>query len=228
MAQLAALFAAISDPMVKCLMAITMFCALRSSEVFGLIWSAYQGDILCISSTAWRSRFYPDNAKNDASRAPVPIPDAVRPYIDQWHALSVDTSPDALVFSYVPTKGRNKGKATPFDSYQFMQKEIVPIAEKLGIPVEMVNMRCFRRTAGTDMQKFGTIKDAQGMLRHDSPETTGRIYMEVIPESVRKAVNDRTSAVLACTPSTTTASQEEHAQSLMPESTAPKAAPSAA
>jgi len=49
---------------------------------------------------------------------------------------------------------------------------------------------------GTDMQHHGTLKDTQGALRHASISTIGNVYVQVIDESVFKAVNSRTNAVL--------------------------------
>jgi hypothetical protein len=46
------------------------------------------------------------------------------------------------------------------------------------------------------MQKHGTLKDTQSMLRHASIQTTGDDYVQRIDESVRQAVNSRTPAVL--------------------------------
>ena len=53
-----------------------------------------------------------------------------------------------------------------------------------------------RRTLGTDMQKHGSLKDTQGILRHASIRTTGDIYVQLIDASVQQAVNSRTAAVL--------------------------------
>ena len=55
----------------------------------------------------------------------------------------------------------------------------------------------FRRTLGTDLQKHGTMKDAQAMLRHQDIKTTAEVYMDHIPESVRKAIDSRTDAIFA-------------------------------
>ena len=43
-----------------------------------------------------------------------------------------------------------------------------PIAKKLGIPDRLITFQVMRRTLGTDLQKHGTLKDAQGALRHAS------------------------------------------------------------
>jgi hypothetical protein len=45
------------------------------------------------------------------------------------------------------------------------------------------------------MQKHGTLKDTQGILRHASITTTGDVYVQTIEQIVLKAVNSRTAAV---------------------------------
>jgi hypothetical protein len=78
----------------------------------------------------------------------------------------------------------------------FFKWRIRPVARKVGIPDHLITFQVMRRTLGTDMQKHGTLKDAQGMLRHASIKTTGDVYMQAIEQSVLDAVNSRTAAVL--------------------------------
>src|SRR6266700_3857852 len=54
-----------------------------------------------------------------------------------------------------------------------------------------------RRTLGRDMQKHGSMKDAQRILRHASIKTTGNVYMQEIPASIIAVINSRTRAILA-------------------------------
>jgi integrase len=198
--QLAALIHAIQDPMDQCLIAIAAFCALRASEVFGLTWGSWEGDSLRVHSTAWHSNFYADNAKTKASRAPACVPDGIRKYIQRWHELSPDTSPDALMFSYMPSRGKNKGKVVPYDAYAYVASRVLPIARRLGIPDKLVSFRVLRRTAGTQLQAYGTIKDLQASLRHADAHTTLQIYVQPIEPSTRRAVNQRTEDVLGSRP----------------------------
>jgi integrase len=106
-----------------------------------------------------------------------------------------DTSPEALIF---PTfgRGKRKGQIVPHDSKNFLRARIRPIARWLGIPDRLVTFQVMRRTLGTDLQHHGTLKDAQGALRHASIATTGNVYMQSIDESVFRAVNSRANAVL--------------------------------
>src|SRR5205085_1404092 len=45
--------------------------------------------------------------------------------------------------------------------------------------------------------RYGTMKDAQQILRHASIRTTANVYMQQIPASVVAAINARTRAILA-------------------------------
>lgn len=93
-------------------------------------------------------------------------------------------------------RGKRKGEIVPHTSKNFLRARIRPIAGKLGIPDRLVTFQVMRRTLGTDLQHYGTLKDAQGALRHASITTTGNVYMQPIDESVFRAVNSRANAVL--------------------------------
>ena len=71
------------------------------------------------------------------------------------------------------------------------------IAQKLEIPDHLVTFQVMRRTLGTNLQHHGTLKDAQGALRHASIQTTGDVYVQTIEKSVLNAMNFRTVEILA-------------------------------
>lgn len=185
---------AITDPMDRCAFAIAVFCALRTSEVFGLTWGCCRGEYLAVEHTAFEGRLQANTVKTTDSRALVPIPDLVRPIIENWRSLCEDTNPDALLFA-TKGKGSRKGQQVPFESTNFMERRIYPIADKLKIPRRLVKFQVLRRTVCTDMQFHGTLKDAQTALRHQSVHTTANIYMQPVPKSVTSALNARTKAV---------------------------------
>src|ERR1700679_2161693 len=145
--------------------------------------------------TAYEGRFYKERLKTQASRAPIPASEQVRPVIEAWRRICKDSSPEALMF---PTFGRGErtGQAVPRDGKNFLRCRIRPISRKLGIPDRLVTFQVMRRTMGTDMQHHGTLKDTQGALRHASIKTTGDVYVQIIDASVQQAVNSRTTAVL--------------------------------
>ena len=184
------------NPMDRCALAIGIFLGLRASELFGLTWGCYHCEYLAIRNTAYEGRLQESKLKNRASRAYVPLPDLVQPIVAEWHRQCKDTSPDALMF---PTTGKRsrKGQKVPFDSTNFMERRIHPVADRLGIPRRLVTFQVMRRTVATDLQFHGSPKDAQTLLRHASVTTTLDIYQQSVSESVKGALNSRTEAVFA-------------------------------
>jgi integrase len=193
--QILALIGAIEDVHDLCLLHVGIFCGPRASEVMGLQWKSWTGDALMPLGTTYEGKFYSGRLKTQQSKAPIPVPQLVRPVIEAWRKLSSDTSPDALMF---PTFGRGerKGQAVPRWGKNFLKWRLRPVARKLGIPDRLVTFQVMRRTLGTDMQKHGTLKDTQSILRHASIKTTGDVYVQTIERSVLDAVNSRTAAVL--------------------------------
>jgi hypothetical protein len=122
------------------------------------------------------------------------FPKLVQPIIKNWNAVCKDSSPGALMF---PTKGKGsrRGQTVPYDSTNFMERRIHPIADKLGVLRRLVTFQVMRRTVATDLQFHGTLKDAQTALRRKSSKTTGDVYMQAVPASVKAALNARTAAV---------------------------------
>lgn len=186
----------IAHPRDRALLAVGCFCGTRTSEDFGLTWKSYGFDHFIVYDTAYEGTLYEGKVKTEDSRARIPIPLRIRPYIEAWRQVCPDTSPDALMF---PTKGhlKNKGKAVPFHAKNFFKWKVWPITDKLNIPRKLCTFQVFRRTLGTDLQKHGTMKDAQAIMRHKHIKTTAEVYMDHIPESVRRAIDSRTDAIFA-------------------------------
>jgi integrase len=194
--QILKLIGGIQDLHDLCLMYVGIFCGPRASEVLGLQWKSWTGTTLVPHGTAFEGRFYPGRLKNYSSRAPIGAPEQVRPIIEAWKKVCPDPSPDALMF---PTFGRGerKGQAVPRWGKNFLRWRVRPIATTLKIPESLVTFQVMRRTLGTNLQHHGTLKDAQGALRHASIRTTGDVYVQTIEASVLNAMNSRTLEILA-------------------------------
>ena len=193
--QIHSLLGAITDLHDLCLMLVGIFSGPRASEVFGFQWKSWRGDSLMPYGTAYEGQFYQERLKSKASKAPIPVPEPVRPVIEAWWRLCQDPSPEALMF---PTFGRGerKGQAVPRDAGNFLVWRIRPVSRKLGIPDRLVTFQVMRRSLGTRLQEHGTLKDTQSVLRHASITTTGNIYVQVIEANVMWAVNSHATAVL--------------------------------
>ncbi len=87
--------------------------------------------------------------------------------------------PEAFIFSDSPR---------PASKRVWLEGKLRPVSDSLGIP--LVTYQVLRRTFATLMQKCGTIKDVQAMLRHTSPNLTLGTYTQALPESVKEAVRN--------------------------------------
>jgi integrase len=193
--QIALLLRAINDVHDLCLLYVGIFCGTRTSEVMGMQWKSWNGESLMPHGTAFEGKLYAGRLKTKQSKAAIPVPQLVRPVLENWRRQCADSSPDALMF---PTfgRGKRKGQAVPRWGKNFLAGRIRPIARKLGIPNRLITFQVMRRTLGTDMQNYGSLKDTQSMLRHASIKTTGDIYVQTIDQNVLQAVNSRTAGVL--------------------------------
>ncbi len=193
--QILALIGGIQDLHDLCLMYVGIFCGPRASEVLGLQWKSWTGTTLVPYGTAFEGQFYRGRFKTRSSQAPIGVPEQVRPIIEAWQRVCPDPSPEALMF---PTFGRGerKGQAVPRWGKNFLTWRVRPIAQKLKIPDRLVTFQVMRRTLGTNLQHHGTLKDAQGALRHASIQTTGDVYVQTIEKSVLNAMNSRTVQIL--------------------------------
>ena len=73
------------------------------------------------------------------------------------------------------------------DADNFRKRVLHPIAVKLGLP--KVTFQVIRRAIATLAQHLGSVKDVQGLLRHKKPNLAPEVYMQEIPETVRRTVN---------------------------------------
>ena len=191
--QVRLIFNAIPSAKHLALMGIASFCAMRASEVFGLTWGAYVGGSILVKKTAWEGKVY-ENTKTEDSRAFVTVPEVIQPWIASWKRQCLCTDPNDLMFPAI--RRDNHKQQIPMRPRNFLQDYMKPLAEQLGIHRSLITFQVLRRTFGTTMQKHGSMKDVQVHLRHASITTTGNVYVQEIPESVRAAVNATANEIL--------------------------------
>jgi integrase len=194
--QILALIGGIQDLHDLCLMYVGLFCGPRSSEVLGLQWKSWTGTTLVPHGTAFEGRFYPGRLKTRSSRAPIGVPEQVRPIIQAWHQACPDPSPEALMFSTFG-RGERKGQAVPRWGKNFLRWRVRPIARKLGIPDRLVTFQVMRRTLGNQSSTSRHTQGCTRALRHASIRTTGDVYVQTIEASVLNAMNSGTFEILS-------------------------------
>ena len=192
--QLLGLMERICDPKDKALFMVGVFCALRSSETFALPWRNYHPSSLSgesyffIDQIAYRGKIV-RQVKTDASKARVPIPDMILPFLEAWRNQCLDTSPDALMFPSSRRDRRRDGGMAMWPG-QWLKDKLHVHRETLGLPFN-ITFRVLRRTASSIIQgeRLGTEADVQALLRHSSPSTTRDLYTKPITQNVKRAAN---------------------------------------
>jgi integrase len=174
---------------------IAAFCAMRPGEIFGLTWASWKGDHFQIENTAWRGTFRPGKAKTKGSKASVVIPDVLFPLLEDWRKQNAKAPDDSLMF---PSEASQAGRAGHcIRPENWLHRRVHPVAKTLGIGP--VNFQILRRTFATNAQG-GNLKDVQTHLRHSTVGTTANVYVQAIPESVRKLVNAVADDVMSAKP----------------------------
>ncbi len=193
--QILGLVNGIEDMHDLCLLQVGIFCGPRASEVMGLQWKSWTGESLQPYGTAYEGQFYSGRLKTKQSKAPIPVPEQVRPVIEAWRKLSKDSSPEALMF---PTFGRGerKGQAVPRWGKNFLKWRIRPDRPEAGYPGPARHLSGDAADAGN---RHAAARDAEGHAGHVAArehQDDGDVYVQTIEQSVLAAVNSRTSAVL--------------------------------
>ena len=85
-------------------------------------------------------------------------------------------------------------KRTPLSPKNLYNRALAPTCDELGLP--RILWHSFRHANGTWIGEVGEpVKTVQALLGHSDLETTLNIYMHVIPDSQRRAV-ERVAGVL--------------------------------
>jgi integrase len=90
---------------------IACFCALRPSELFGLTWGCYTGNLFTIVNTAWRGRLQRKKIKRKnrygrTNYRRIAIPHAVRKAVDLWRVKCPNPDANALMFPGMHARAR--------------------------------------------------------------------------------------------------------------------------
>lgn len=151
---------------------------LRPGEVLALRRDDCESDRIRIDEASREGKV--KKPKTEASAAWVTLPPGLAIELRHWLDTSLE-DPAGFVFP-------SDKPGHPLRQNNFRKRILQPLARKAGI--EGVTFQQLRRTTATHAGTVGTVKDAQAMLRHANPDMTAGVYMQSIPESVRKAVEE--------------------------------------
>ena len=160
----------------RLILRIFLICGLRSGELFALQWKDWTSGELMVDESVWRGEI--GKTKTAGSMGYVALSDSLESDLRAWRYECGNPGPDDLIFK--------SERGTPVNGGNWLSRTLKPAAEKAGI--EGITLQALRRTFATQMQKCGSVKDAQTQLRHASPNLTVGTYMQAIPASVKEAV----------------------------------------
>jgi integrase len=178
---------------------IACFCALRPSELFGLTWGCYGGNVFTIVNTAWRGRLQRKKIKrkNRDGRTNyrlVAIPQPVHHVIDLWRAKCPNPDANALMFPEVQARAR-KPLATPIRPDNWLRLRLYPVAKELGIAFHPT-FQGLRRNLSTHGNKEARPTEMQAQLGYSNIRTTLDIYTQITEPEVARMVNQVTNRIL--------------------------------
>jgi len=152
-----------------------MQCGLRPSETFGLRYQDVLPTALYVRQSLDRRTRKLKETKTPGSTAMVPLPPALAAELQQW-ILAYPGGSEELIFTN--TLGQ------PIRAENYLKRVIHKAGKKAGVKV---SFQIMRRSAGTYLQRHGTPKDVQSIMRHADIETTFGTYVQPIAESTKAA-----------------------------------------
>lgn len=183
------------SPRDRLIVRVAVVCGLRPAELFGLKWDDFFPETgqLRIDETYSDGEWKP--TKTEESDGWVSMPPSIVKQLQLWRERNPEGT---MIFS-----GERKFDC-PLDADDFVCRNLRRAAVRAGIMPQKskgnrtgefygdrktaVNFQAFRRTCATWCLQNGSIKDAQTHLRHRNPATTLGHYVQVVPSSVRSAV----------------------------------------
>jgi integrase len=168
-------------------------CGPRAGETFAFQWHDLQTDqTLRIQRTYSRGELKPPKTKK--SRKPIYLPLSLYRDLLQLREVSDDPSPTGWIFPSQRKRRRQlesgeleaSASIMPLDYHNWVNRNLKPVADKMGI---RVNCQIMRRTFATLANDAGgDLKDIQTQMRHARSATTADIYVQPIPRSVRESM----------------------------------------
>lgn len=155
---------------------LLIICGLRPSEMFALRWSDWSGDYMMVDEAYTKGKI--KTTKTESSKAKVSVPPRLQRDLQEYWISCGRPSPDSWIFPSTVTD-------RPLDLDRYRNDHLKPLGRKAGLGE--IDFRALRRSCATHLHNLGGEKAAQGQLRHADPDTTLRVYVQTIPEEVRKA-----------------------------------------
>src|SRR5271157_1452808 len=182
----------LENPRDRAIFLIGSLCALRPSELFGLLWECFHGTHFVVINTAYRGSLQRKKIKKrphhgNVSQRIVPIPNVVRLAVEEWQRHARNTAPTALIFPRTRARGR-LDLAKPMYPDNWLRLTLYPITDALRIGFHPT-FQVLRRSFSTHGQEEMRPKEMQVVLGHEDSRTTQEIYTQTVDAKVMQHVN---------------------------------------
>jgi integrase len=155
---------------------IAMFAGLRVSEIRGLKWSDFDGNMLRIQRSVWRTAVGP--TKTEESEASVPVIPILKKVLEQYRA-KINPEPDGYILA-----GERKG--APLNLHNLATRVIKPALKEKGLPWK--GWKAWRAGLASVLYAMKIPpKVIAAILRHD-PLTSWRYYIDAPDEESVRAL----------------------------------------
>jgi len=163
----------------RMLLELGMTNALRPSEMFALKWRCFNYEKLTItlSETVYKGTIRPWG-KTPRSMGEIHITQELAESLLLWKQRCPNPNPGAFIFP--------NSREGFIDADRFRKQLLRKLADELQLP--KLTFQVIRRTIATLAQTMGSVKDIQGILRHASASTTADVYMQEIPEGIKRTL----------------------------------------
>ena len=133
----------------RLILRIFLIYGLRPGELFALRWKDWTAGELMVDESVWKGEI--GKTKTEGSMGYVTLSGSLESDLREWRYECGSPGPEDLIF-------RSK-RGRPIDSWNWLRRTLKPAAGRAGIMG--ITLQALRRTFAKQMQKCGTVKDAQ-------------------------------------------------------------------
>jgi integrase len=189
LAEIKAILARISSPLIRTAMLVAAVTGLRRSELRGLKWENIDFDGLWIKVERGVVESHITRGKTDESRKGVPMPPGLKDALLAWREQSVHRADTDWVFASDQTSGKN-----PMWLCMALKTHVRPAVKAARIE-KKVGWHTMRHSLATLLAGSGeSMKVVQELLRHAQMSTTADLYTQG-DEDAKRAAQQKVSSL---------------------------------
>ena len=160
----------------KAVVATAAYAGLRESELRGLEWTDYAGDVLSVNRSIWKTVV--NKPKTRASAKPVPVIRQLAEILETYRSSTGNPTAGVMFHS---------GAGEPMDLGRLAQQVIRPVVEALKL--DWYGWHGFRRGIASNLYELGADeKVVQRILRHAKSHVTRDRYIKAFDPAVLAAM----------------------------------------